>query len=91
MLLRKQDLNDEKFCRWYEFYHYIRSFPFEITSRFMEGVLMGDQDHSAEVLQYVVNTGYEILREKTLGELSSLALGFLLPIPITDLFQCYKD
>ena len=59
----------------------------------MEGVLilMGDQDHSAEVPQYIVDTGYKILREKILEELSSLVLGFLLPIPTTDLFQCDKD
>ena len=48
---------------------------------------MGDQDHSAEVPQYIVDTGYEILREKTLEELSSLVLGFLLPI----FFTCDKD
>ena len=50
---------------------------------------MGDQDHSAEVPQYIVDTGYEILREETLEELSSLVgvitactsyYRFLLPI-----------
>ena len=48
---------------------------------------MGDQDHSAETVPYIVETAYEILREKTLEAANCTMLGFHLPFFIT----CDKD
>jgi hypothetical protein len=53
----------------------------------MEGLLMGDQDHSAEVVPYIVDTCYELLKTTALEALASLLLGFHLPL----FFTCDKD
>ena len=48
---------------------------------------MGDQDHSAEVVPYIVDTAYETLRKRLLEAANSTVLGFNLPLFIT----CDKD
>ena len=49
--------------------------------------MMGDQDHSSEIVPYIVDTAFLILREKVMETAKSTLVGFPLPLFIS----CDKD
>ena len=64
--------------------HYsYRSYPISIASRHIQGLVTGDTDHSPDFPTYVVDTGYQILRERLAQYLTgNLTPNLDCPIPI---------